>query len=141
MTPALSNAFAGKPKPPTDKELDKALGPARQLWNRLLAELAAELSLTDQEWNTSSPKLGWSLRVKSGDRIIVYLGPLEDCFRASFALGEKAVKAALASELPASVIEIVKSARKYAEGTAVRIDVRAPEDIDAVKKLVKAKLG
>jgi len=138
---ALPNAFVGKSKPPTGKELAAALGAAKSLWERLLLELADELKLTEQEWNTSSPKLGWSLRVKSGDRIIVYLAPLEGCFRASFALGEKAVKAALAMGIPAPVVEIIKSAKKYAEGTAVRVEVREPGDVEVVKKLVRAKLG
>jgi len=135
-----SNAFVGKSKPPTDRELEAGLGAARSLWKRLLAELEDELQLTTREWNTSSAKLGWSLRVKRGDRIIVYLAPLNGCFRASFALGDTAVKAALASGLPAPVVEIVKSARKYAEGTAVRFEVRESADIEVVKKLVKAKL-
>lgn len=137
---ALPNAFAGKLKPPTEKELTLALGAAKPLWERLLAELADELKLSEQEWNTSSPKLGWSLRVKKGERIIVYLAPLEGCFRASFALGEKAVRAALASGLPAPVVANIKSARKYAEGTAVRVEMREFGDIEVVKKLAQAKL-
>lgn len=137
----LPNAFIGKSKPPTNEELAVTLGTAKPLWERLLSELVAELKLTDQEWNTSSPKLGWSLRVKSSERIVVYLAPLDGSFRASFALGEKAVKAALGMGLPASVVEVIKNARKYAEGTAVRIEVRTPADIEVVKKLVRAKLG
>lgn len=136
----LANAFIGKPKPPTDKELIAALGPARLLWGQLLAELASELNLTAREWNTYSPKAGWSLRIKNRDRIIVYLAPLQGCFRASFALSDKAVQAALASGLPGPVIQTIKSAKKYAEGTAVRIDVQRSEDTEAVKKLVEAKL-
>ena len=123
-----------------EKELEQALGPAMALWMRLLSELAAELKLSKHEWNTSSPKIGWSLRVKSGDRIIVYLAPLEGRFRASFALGEKAVKAALSMGLPTPVTDSIQSAKKYAEGTAVRVEVQRPEDIQVVKKLVRAKL-
>ncbi len=136
----LANAFIGKPKPPTDAELTAALGPARPLWDQLLTELAAELNLTIHEWNTYSPKAGWSLRIKRGDRIIVYLAPLQGCFRASFALGDKAVQAALASGLPGRVSTLIKSAKKYAEGTAVRIEVRKLEDAAVVKKLARAKM-
>ncbi len=105
-----------------------------------MSELAAELKLGEHEWNTSSPKLGWSLRVKSGDRVIVYLAPLEGRFRASFALGEKAVKAALTMGLPTPVVDSILTARKYAEGTAARVEVQQPEDVQVVKKLVRAKL-
>ena len=136
----MANAFIGKAKPPTDKELTAALGPAQPLWKQLLAELADELKLAAREWNTYSPKAGWSLRIKRGDRIILYLAPLQGCFRASFALGDNAVRAALAGGLPGPVVKSIESAKKYAEGTAVRIEVNTAEDVEVVKKLGKAKM-
>ena len=58
----------------------------------------------------------------------------------SLALGDKALQAARRSGLPPPVIRIVDEARKYAEGTAVRLEINRPEDIAAVKKLASAKL-
>ena len=58
----LPNAFIGKSHPPTDAELADALGPARELWDQLLASLARQHKLTVREWNSYSPKAGWSLR-------------------------------------------------------------------------------
>lgn len=138
--PLQANAFVGKPKPPTDKELSAVLGPAKALWEQLLTELTDELKLSAREWNSYSKKAGWSLRVKRGDRIILYLAPFLGAFRASFALGDKAVQAAKASGLPKPVVKIIEGAKKYAEGTAVRIEVNNAEDIEVVKKLAKAKL-
>ena len=54
----LPNAFIGKPKQPTAAELTAALGPARALWDQLLAGLAGEHNLTVQEWNSYSRKAG-----------------------------------------------------------------------------------
>ena len=68
MTP---NAFIGRTKPPTDEELSAELGVVRALWDELLADLA----LPVQEWNSYSPKAGWSLKLKQGKRTIVYLSP------------------------------------------------------------------
>ena len=138
--PLPANAFVGKLGPPTDKELSAALGPAKSLWDQLLTELADELKLPAREWNSYSKKAGWSLRVKRGDRTILYLAPLPRAFRASFALGDKAVQAAKASGLPKPVLKIIESARKYAEGTAVRIEVNNVADIAVVKQLAKAKM-
>ena len=137
-TTTLANAFIGKLKPPSVKEVSAALGPAKSLWDRLLAELADELNLTAAEWGSSSRKLGWSLRVKQGERIIVYMAPLQGAFRASFVLGDKAVKAALAAGLP-TIGSAIKSAKKYAEGTPVRIDVLKQQDLVTVKQVVLAK--
>jgi hypothetical protein len=134
-----ANAFIGKVKAPSNAELDKALGPAKKIWSQLLAGLAAQ-GIDVQEWGSSSKKLGWSLRVKRKERVIVYLAPGEGCFVASFALGSKTIQAARQSGLPQSVIKTMDEARRYAEGTAVRLNVKTAKDAAAVRKLAKAKL-
>ena len=136
---AVTNAFVGKPKPPTESELKAELGTSKALWDELVDALAKEHKLA-REWNSSSKKLGWSLRLKRGERNIVYLSPSRGCFRASFALGDKAVHAARESGLPQRAIKIINDAKRYAEGTAVRIDVNSREDISIVKKLAAIKL-
>jgi hypothetical protein len=136
----LPNAFINQTEKPTDDELSAVLGPARALWDQLLAELAGELDVTIQEWNSYSPKAGWSLRLKREKRTILYLSPCRGSFRAAFALGDKAVEAARRSRLPKRVIQIIDEAKRYAEGTGVRIDVNRPPDIAVVKKLAVLKL-
>jgi hypothetical protein len=135
----LLNAFIGKAKKPTDGELAAELGPARALWDQLVAGLAND-GVDIQEWNSYSRKAGWSLRLKHKDRNIVYLSPSRGCFMASFALGDKAMKAARQTGLPQKVIKIIDQAKRYAEGMAIRIDVKGPEDVAVVKKLAAAKL-
>lgn len=135
-----ANAFIGHTKPPTDAELSKALGIAKKLWVELVADLTAD-GVDVQEWGSSSKKLGWSLRVKRKDRVIVYLARFQGYFRASFALGDKAVQAACQSDLPQLVIKIIDEARRYAEGTAVRLDVKTAKDVTVVRKLAMIKLA
>ena len=137
----LPNAFIGKSHPPTEADLADALGPAKKLWDQLLASLATEHKLTVQEWNSYSPKAGWSLRLKHKDRNIVYLSPCKGAFRAAFALGDKAVAAARQSDLPPSVIKIINEAKRYAEGTAVRIETVKTKDIPSIVKLAGIKLA
>lgn len=135
------NAFIGKSHPPTEAELAGALGPAKALWNQLLAGLATEHKLTVQEWNSSSPKAGWSLRLKHKERNIVYLSPCKGLFRAAFTLGDKAVAAARQSDLPPSVIKTINEAKRYAEGTAVRFETVKAKDIPSIVKLAGIKLA
>jgi hypothetical protein len=59
----------------------------------------------------------------------------------SFALGDKAVAAARQSGLPQSVIEMINEAKRYAEGTAVRIEIKQAKDIEIVKQLAAIKLA
>ena len=62
-------------------------------------------------------------------------------FLASFALGEKAVKAVHESDLPVSVLDAVDGARKYAEGRGVRLEVRSAQDVRKVEKLAIIKMA
>jgi hypothetical protein len=128
------NAFIGKTQRPTDDELAAALGPVKKLWDELAAEMPGE-------WKSSSPKNGWALRLKKGERNIVYLSPGSGCFLASFALGDKAMRKARESGLPASIVRILDTARRYAEGSAVRVSVKKAEDVAAVRKLMAAKIA
>jgi hypothetical protein len=131
------NAFIGRTKPPTDDELSTELGAARALWDELLTELALPI----QEWNSYSPKAGWSLKLKLKKRTIVYLAPCRGSFRVAFVLGDKAVEAARQSKLPKAVMKIIDEAPRYPEGTGVRLEIAARKDLAAVKKLAAVKLA
>jgi hypothetical protein len=136
----LANAFLDKSTKPTDAELAAALGPPHSLWLQLVADLATDSNVDVQEWKSVSKKYGWSLRLKLRKRTIVYLSPHSGCFTAVFILGDKAVKAAHEAGLPASVIKTLDQAKRYGEGTGLRIEVKGPKDVAIVKKLTAIKL-
>jgi hypothetical protein len=136
----LPNAFIGKASQPTDDELTAELGESRRLWDDVLARLASECKIVDQEWNSYSKKAGWSLRLKVKKRNILYLGPRHGSFRVAFVLGDRAVAAARAGKLPRSILKMVEEGQHYPEGTAVRFDVSGLKDVDAVVKLAAIKL-
>ena len=93
------------------------------------------------EWEFTSKKTGWGLRLKQEKRTILYMTPCKGYFMASFALGEKAVKAARESNLPVSVLKVIDSARKYVEGRGMRLEVRRLEDVRNVEKLAIIKMA
>lgn len=134
------NAFAGRPTRPDKKSLASILGTSKPLWDRLLIDLKRDLKLDRAEWHTASVKLGWSLRLQHKKRNILYLGPRENGFTAAFVLGKEAVAAAQTSSLPLEIMKNISEARRYAEGTGVRIEVKTAEDVSAVKILAKIKL-
>ncbi len=105
-----------------------------------MSDLKNELKLDGEEWNSSGSKYGWSLRLQLKKRNIVYLGPRTGSFMAAFVLGDKAVAVARKSELPAYVLNMIAEAKRYAEGTPVRIEVSKPEDLELVKILAKIKV-
>jgi len=138
--PVEPNAFAGQKAKPSDAGLASVLGESVALWNKLVSELKQELKIDTAEWHAASPKMGWSLRLQLKRRNIVYLGPRRKSFLAAFALGDKAIAAARKSNLPADVLKNIADSKRYAEGTAVRIQVRTEKDVEVVKKLAKIKI-
>lgn len=137
----VANAFVGAMKAPHEKEVAAILGPGKELWDDLLQRLRGDCRTDAEEWGSSSKKLGWSLRVKRKERIVVYLAPQVGYFIASFALGEKAVEVARASRLPPKVMNVIEEAKRYAEGRAVRLDVRSASDLEGVLRVAKVKIA
>ena len=134
------NAFAGQAQQPTQKAVEEALGQSYALWKKIISDLKNELKLDGEEWNSSGHKYGWSLRLQLKKRNIVYLGPRTGSFMAAFVLGDKAVAVARKSELPAYVLDMIAEAKRYAEGTPVRIEVSKPKHVELVKILAKIKV-
>jgi hypothetical protein len=134
------NAFIGRKTLPTPEEVFEALGTTAAKWIQLLDWLATQ-GVADQEWQSSSIKYGWSLRLKLKKRTIIYLAPCAGCFRASFVLGERAVAAARQSDLPKAVLKLLDEAPRYAEGTGLRLMVKAAKDLPIIQKLALIKLA
>jgi hypothetical protein len=137
---ALS-AFDDKSKQPRKENLKRVLGRAAAHWDSLVAHVASELPPLEESLNFSGASWGWALRLRHKKRTILYMTPCKGHFIVGFALGEKAVEAAHDSSLPASIIKAIDEARKYAEGRAVRIEVKSKRELEAVKKLTSIKMA
>ncbi len=130
------SAFDDKSRPPGDEDVKRVLGSSAAHW----AALQRRLALTPV-WGFTAKSTGWGLRLKKGERIIVYLTPQAGQFRASFALGERAVAAARTSALPKETIALIETAKKYVEGRAVRIIVKTAADARVVEQLAAIKIA
>ncbi len=136
----MENAFIGKTTQPTSKQLSAELGDSKKLWMQLVADLKKECEISGEEWNSPSPKYGWSLRLKHKKRNVVYLGPCHGCFRVAFVLGDKGMKVARAADFPADVAKVIAEAPHYPEGNAIRFEVKSASDLEAVKRLARIKI-
>lgn len=135
---ALS-AFTEKSHRPTDEDLRSVLGAAHDAWARLIELVTARIDQILPVWGFTSEVTGWGLRLKRKGRVILYMTPRKGHFLVSFALGEKAVAAARARKLPASVLKAIDSSPRYAEGRGVRFEVRQTREVSALATLAKIK--
>lgn len=137
----IPNAFIGKKTHPTAEDVSAALGPALAPWNQLISWLAEKQGVAVQEWNSFSPKYGWSLRLKLKKRTIVHLSPCTGCFRAALILGDRAVAAARQSSPSKALLKLLNDAPHYPEGTGLRLLVKAAKDLAPIYKLAQIKLA
>lgn len=120
---------------PSEAALRERLGPAHAAWRTLLASLPG----VEQEWKLYSAKAGWVLKLKEGDRTLLYAHPQDGEFRVIVVLGERAVQAALAARLSLRLREAIAAARPYVEGRSVPVVVRGPADLSDVESLLPFK--
>jgi hypothetical protein len=135
---AQTNAFIGERKIPTEEQLATALGPAKAVWDQLLRELAS-LGATVREWKSYSVKTGWALRLKHKQRTIVWLAPCRGSIQVVFILGDRAVVAARAADLPMLVTTALDAATRYPEGTCARFAIRRAREIAPLLRLAEIK--
>lgn len=131
--------FTNKDKAPSESELKKVIGKNHDAWTSIRDFIFKNSPGTFEEWNFS--KYGWNCRIKDKKRAIIYLMPCENYFRASFALGEKATKEILQSNVSAETKEIISSAKVYAEGRGVRLDVKNKNIVKDILQIVSVKIS
>jgi hypothetical protein len=136
-----SSVFGDREARPDDVGLVSALGPASARWRATVDALEREFDPLQAGWSYSGKAYGWSLRCSQRGRPVVYLTPLEAAFRASFALPERAMPAALDADLPAHVREVLESAPIYAEGRGVRLAIASDEDIASLVTLLRIRMA
>jgi hypothetical protein len=137
---ALS-VFDDKSRKPQEDDLAATLGGAYMHWIEMTKRIDSTFGPLSMEWGFASKSTGWGLRLTTEKRTVLYMTPCKGYFLASFALGEKAVKAAHESDLPASLLEVIDGAKKYAEGRGVRLEVRSAGDALNVEKLAAIKMA
>ena len=136
----MESIFMDKNHQPSDDDLKTALGPGYTSWTTLKNDLNMTLDKPGEEWNFPGKKYGWSFRMKSKKRNIIYFLPHNDYFQVALVFGQKAVDAVMKSTVNESVKSELQRAKVYAEGRGIRIDVKDTEVLQDIKTLVQIKL-
>jgi len=136
-----ASIFDDKSKQPTAAELDEALGETADLLKDIEQYLVEQFGGMAREFKFYSKKAGWTMALKHKKRRVFHLVPQAGMFTVAFTLGKRAVSAAQESGLPDEIKAAIGSAREYAEGRLVRLEVTSTEDVAAVKHLSVIKLA
>ena len=136
----MESIFMEKAAMPNDQNLKDKLGSTFSIWNEIKSYLNISLPSPAEEWNFPGKKYGWSFRMKSKKRNIIYFIPLDGFFKVAFVFGPRAYEKVLESNINESIKHELTEARVYAEGRGVRIDVKHEEIINDIKSLIQIKL-
>ncbi|MBL0154226.1 MAG: DUF3788 domain-containing protein [Chitinophagaceae bacterium] len=137
----MKSIFTEKEITPSQKDLKKALGSTFPIWQELQEYTKKSYPGAVEEWNFSSPKYGWSFRVKDKKRVILYLLPREQFFKVAMVFGQKATNEILNSNVADMIKQDLQNARVYAEGRGIRIDITDKALTTDIKTLISIKLS
>ncbi len=124
---------------PDDILLRKMLGKTMGLWEDLRSRLAEAFPSVREEWKFYGRKYGWSMKMLLGKRNLFFFAPQNGWFQIGFVFGEKGVGAVEKSGIPDRMKKELRESKKYMEGRGLRVDVRSPEDVEAVVTLADIK--
>ncbi len=136
-----TSIFTEKSVVPTEQTLSLALGGTYPFWKQVRNLVFEKYPSAVEEWNYPGQKYGWSFRIKDKRRAILYLLPRDNFFKVAMVFGQKATDKILASGVHERIKAELRSARVYAEGRGIRIEVRDDSLFGDLEKLIDIKLG
>jgi hypothetical protein len=132
---------AGSPKSlvagPSEGELRDLLGRCYTVFDRV----AHRGPNVTSEWRCYKKGTPPVLKVIGGTRTLYYVRPDRGAVHVSFLLGRLACEAALAGQVPAHLHAVIRSAKEFPEGRAVRLELHRLADLADVEALLAVKLG
>jgi hypothetical protein len=115
------------------------LGETYQLWEELKNHICDEYPAITEEWKFYGKASGWSCKIISKKRNLLFFIPLKDSFRLRIVLSEKAVAVAENINLPNEMKQSIREATIYTEGRSIDINVNQYKQLDVIKNLLKIK--
>ncbi|MDR2680411.1 MAG: DUF3788 domain-containing protein [Tannerella sp.] len=135
----MKSVFTDKELAPNDEILKISLGATYKFWQTFVDYVHSVYPKSVEEWSFSKSG-GWSFKIKDSKRAIIYLLPRDGFFKVAFVFGQKATDEVLKSKVATAIKTELESAKVYAEGRGIRIEVKDGKVINDVKDLINIKL-
>ena len=135
----MKSIFTDKELVPDEEILKTTLGMTYKFWQTLVNYVHSIYPKTIEEWSFSKSG-GWNFRMKDKKRTIIYLLPRESFFKVALVFGQKATDEVLKSKIATDIKTELESARVYAEGRGIRIEVKDEKIENDIKELINIKI-
>lgn len=130
------NHFLDRSRPPSERQIDMALGAKRAWLEELRRHSDPPLAV---DWKFYGSTIGWTMKLLAAGRNMCFVVVGQGSFAVSFILGDAAVDAARSSRLPDSTIARIVGARRYVEGRGVRLEITSRRALEQAKTILEIK--
>ena len=126
---------------PDHKALQEVLGRKYDYFKEIIDHVLETYEDSKEEWKFYSKKSGWTMKMMYKKRNLFFFKPYHGYFNITFVFGDKAAKAIENSDINEELKEILRNARKYAEGRGLRVKVTSKKHLKDIKKLLAVKVA
>lgn len=125
---------------PTDEFVFSILGERKIYWQKIMTYSSENYPDSSGSWNYYNDGKQWLFKFVRKKKTIFWSGLLKDTFRVTYYFGNKAEPVIESSDLPQSIKEEFKTAKRYGLIRPVSIIIRNDHDVDNVLKLIDIKV-
>ena len=125
---------------PTDDFIFSIIRERKVHWLRIMNYLSENYPDASGTWNYYNDGKQWLFKYVRKKKTIFWASLLKDTFRITFYLGNKAESVIENSDLPVSIKEEFKTAKRYGLIRPVTLIIRNEEDVDNVLKMIVIKV-
>lgn len=124
---------------PDENLVFSVIGEKKAYWIELLSHFQNTIPEFSTQWNYYNDGKSWLFKATSRKKTVFWLSMIENTFRISFYIAEKAEDMILNSGLPDSVKEEYRNARRFNIGRSITINVNSESDVNIIKQLAEIK--
>jgi hypothetical protein len=125
---------------PTDDFIFSIIGERKVHWLKIMNYLSENYPDATGSWNYYNDGKQWLFKYVRKKKTIFWSSVLNDTFRITFYLGNKAELIIENSDLPKSIKEEFKTAKKYGLIRPVSFIIKDQTDVDNVLKMIDIKI-
>jgi hypothetical protein len=125
---------------PTPELLSSILGEKSLWWDQIVHAVKTDYTDISEVWRYYNDGKQWLFRLVRKKKTIFWIGVLKDTFRVSFYLGDKAEPLIEASDLPDSIKNSFKTAKRYNNFRGISMKMKDGRDVEMVLKLAAVKM-
>jgi hypothetical protein len=126
---------------PTPNQVFSIIGNKKPLWENTMNYCYENYQHISEVWRFYNDGKCWLFRLLQKKNTVFWVGILADTFRISFWFGDKAESFIDKSDLPETIKQEFKTAKRYNKIRGISVKVLDTSDVETVKKLVDIKLS